>query len=311
MNYLKGVHNLRKVVGVRKTSGYLWRFSKKMWALKEGQYGSDPSLIKAADACFKDIVAKYVNKTPSSSPINKEMFLLWWTGWDKVPPIVAAAKASLLKNYPDYRIHFLAQDNIEQFIEKDNPVYQLFLHKKIAVQMFSDYLRFYLLKKYGGYWVDATLFFTKRFDLDFLLEGKDFSSLYYASLAKWFYYEGLSAKWADFFFASRPGSVVASCFVECLESYFAGHSPNYDYFMMDSLLFYFLIQGVGQGEIDRIPPLSGNCEYACLDLGYDKPATEVAKREVDKIPQKLNWRQKYDPKKKDSIMAYLLSSLTK
>lgn len=65
--------------------------------------------------------------------------------------VIQAHKENWMRKIPDWEIIFLDQTTVVEYLDAEGINY---LNSLKPIQ-FSDYLRFYLLKKYGGLWMDA------------------------------------------------------------------------------------------------------------------------------------------------------------
>lgn len=309
MNYFKGFHVLRTVVGYRKLFSYFLRASKKAIYLDQGRQGLDQVQIEAARKLFLDIAIKYRDVPQSKEPINKVIYMFWWTGFDSAPEIVKLSLKSIKKSYPDYKLVLIDKTNINSFLPEDDLVFKKFKNDGINVQNFTDYLRFYLMFNYGGYWMDATMFFTKRFDLDQLLDDRDFTSIGFSTLSRCFFCQGMPTRWADFFYGARKGAFICKAFIECFQRYYKDHDYPFDYFMVDCILFMFMEQGVENHIIDRIPCFTGSCVFTFPTYGINSKATPRALYEASLVPQKLDRKIDVKKLKKDGLLYALINNL--
>lgn len=310
MNYFRGFKTLGKIAGLRSLCAYLLRATKKAIYLDQGRQGLDRNQIKAARVLFNDIADKYVDADPSTEPINKTIYMLWWDGFDNAPEIVKVCLDSVKLHFPDFKLVLVDKTNIKEFIPNDDIVLKSFEKKHLTIQNFSDYLRFYLLSTRGGYWVDATMLFTDDFNLEALLDdGRDFSSIGFSTLSRCFYCDGMPTRWADFFFCARKGSPICKAFVECFQLYYSKYTYQFDYFMMDCILYFFMEKNVEKGIIDRIPTFSGSCIFTFPSYGINGKATERALIEARMVPQKLNRKINVSKLKKDGLLSTLIKSI--
>ena len=92
----------------------------------------------------------------------KHIFIIWFQGFDKMPEICKECYNSWKYKNKDWKIHFIDNSNIHQYIDKKN----LFKFKKIKpIQCYADAVRLELIYRYGGLYVDATIFCNKPLDL--------------------------------------------------------------------------------------------------------------------------------------------------
>ena len=106
---------------------------------------------------FADVIRDGVTVYDKQSKSDK-VWICWFQGEQNAPMIVKAAMASVKKNLPDRDIVIISDENISDYVQF--PDYILEKRKKgiIGPAHFSDLLRIELLCKYGGIWIDATVF---------------------------------------------------------------------------------------------------------------------------------------------------------
>jgi len=99
--------------------------------------------------------------------MNKTIWIAWLQGWDKVSSLQNKCLQSWKHYNPDWEVKIIDNTNIFDYIPEiktdlpgldTNPVHS------------SDIYRTYLVKKYGGIWVDSTCFCNKPLD-DWLPPG--------------------------------------------------------------------------------------------------------------------------------------------
>ena len=87
--------------------------------------------------------------------------IIWWCwlqGEDKAPRVTRTGLASLRRNLPDYEVRVLTWNNLKDYVDLPRVIYDKFSAGWIAGAHFSDILRLALLSKYGGLWVDSTVY---------------------------------------------------------------------------------------------------------------------------------------------------------
>lgn len=87
-----------------------------------------------------------------------------WSYWDdeNIPPVVQLCLSSWKKYNNDYQVRVLNDTNYREYTpDLDHSSFD-------SKTRFADYLRFQLLAKHGGIWMDATMLCTKP--LDWLIE---------------------------------------------------------------------------------------------------------------------------------------------
>ena len=120
-----------------------------------------------------DYLSKYeyvldnCNKIETSDEYKNKIWQCWFQGKENMPEIVKKCTDSVRK-YHDKDIIFLDKNNIIDYIQL--PEYILDKHKQgiIPYANFSDICRLTLLAKYGGTWVDSTIYLTDKIPDDIL-----------------------------------------------------------------------------------------------------------------------------------------------
>lgn len=99
---------------------------------------------------------------------SKIIWQYWHQGIENAPEIIKKCVESVKKYHPEYQINILSFDTIKDYVEIPQKFYTLLEQKKIPIAIFSDILRLNLLSKYGGMWIDSTIFLTGRIPDDIL-----------------------------------------------------------------------------------------------------------------------------------------------
>ncbi|MDR1678790.1 MAG: capsular polysaccharide synthesis protein [Prevotellaceae bacterium] len=123
---------------------------------------SDISILGAYDYMQK---YKYAVKRPVAEPVAistdnlypNKIWTMWLQGVENAPEIIQKCIASVKKQYGD-EVIVLTNENISQFV--DIPYFVAQKHKKgiISNTFYSDIIRFLIIEKYGGLWLDGTTF---------------------------------------------------------------------------------------------------------------------------------------------------------
>ncbi len=85
----------------------------------------------------------------------KIIWRYWDQGWDKSPFMVQECSKSIVHYAPDWEVHNLDKETVKNFIELPKRIDEI---PDLPIQPISDLIRMLLLKKYGGVWIDATVF---------------------------------------------------------------------------------------------------------------------------------------------------------
>lgn len=110
---------------------------------------------------YKDVLDQ--TNTEWRGDSRKIVWVFWWQGKDSKPPICKACYKSLVKACPqNYEIVNLSRDNISDWITIPSEIYDKVKKGVFSFTHLSDIIRTMLLAKYGGLWVDSTLYFGRE-----------------------------------------------------------------------------------------------------------------------------------------------------
>lgn len=95
---------------------------------------------------------------------SKNIWWCWLQGEDNAPKLCKACLRSVRRNFSDYKITVITETNLSDYVKI--PDFILAKYKKgiIGRAHFADILRTMLLVKYGGVWVDSTVYCSGRND---------------------------------------------------------------------------------------------------------------------------------------------------
>lgn len=103
---------------------------------------------------------------------SKIIWTLWMQGYENAPELVKCTIDSIRKfaELNDFQFILLEKDTIEKYIEFPKLIKKKMDLGIIDYTKISDILRVSLLAKYGGTWVDATIYIKEDFDSSLLLQ---------------------------------------------------------------------------------------------------------------------------------------------
>lgn len=95
--------------------------------------------------------------------VSKTIWCLWFQGWANAPDLVKACGASWRHHNPDWNIQYLSLDTLEAYVDRFSDLGVIF-EKNVPMEARSDALRIELLSRYGGVWVDGTVYCLRPLD---------------------------------------------------------------------------------------------------------------------------------------------------
>ncbi len=94
--------------------------------------------------------------------LPRTIWCLWFQGWANAPDIVKACAASWQKLNPDWTVHLLSQDTLEAYLAPVSA--PAIAAGNLPMEALSDVLRIELLDRFGGIWIDSTVYCLKPLD---------------------------------------------------------------------------------------------------------------------------------------------------
>lgn len=100
------------------------------------------------------------NKPWTSKEKVKKIWIYWEQGIENAPPLVKRCVSSVKKWNSDINLEIVSMENMNQYIEIPQDILEMHESGIIGYAHFADLVRLELLYKYGGLWMDATVFCT-------------------------------------------------------------------------------------------------------------------------------------------------------
>jgi hypothetical protein len=120
---------------------------------------------------YKGLIKSYTHRGKAFSPNGNDakIWIMWWQGWDNMPPIVKACFHSIQKhNKSQYPIVLLTKDNFKEYVNLPGYILKKVDEGLITLTHLSDIIRVCLLADHGGLWLDSTIYATRDFADDLL-----------------------------------------------------------------------------------------------------------------------------------------------
>ncbi len=93
----------------------------------------------------------------NSTKCPRIIWIYWYQGLGQALHVVQECARTWEALNPEYAVHRLSADNLAEFLDLTQIIPPGRM-KKMNVVALSDIIRFYLLERHGGVWVDSTLF---------------------------------------------------------------------------------------------------------------------------------------------------------
>lgn len=89
---------------------------------------------------------------------DKYIWICWFQGMENAPKLVKRCYASVKRNMPDKEIIVITKENMDQYVNFPDHILKKWKRGLITDTKMSDFLRMELLIRYGGLWMDSTIF---------------------------------------------------------------------------------------------------------------------------------------------------------
>ena len=128
--------------------------------IKDKKFKRKKMLLLADKAYLKRYlyVLDGIKKSISDMPFDDVIWTCWLQGEENALPIVKACINSIRRTYPNKKLIIITSQNIRQYADIPEYIYQKWQKGIITNTHFSDILRVCLLYQHGGTWMDATVF---------------------------------------------------------------------------------------------------------------------------------------------------------
>lgn len=164
-------------------------------------------------------------KTQSCNTI----WVCWLQGYDNAPELVKKCIDQLKKNN---NVILIDLTNYNSYVDIPEFIIEKFHKKTITPTHFSDILRFALMSKHGGIWIDSTYLILNK--LPEHLFTKDFFTLSskLETFKKWI----PEGKWSGNFMKFNHGDPTPTIIYQCFLNYWKNNDYLIDYFLIDFII---------------------------------------------------------------------------
>lgn len=108
---------------------------------------------------YKRTLAEFDNNYSENEHLSSNrIWICWFQGMDNAPYIVKKCYNSVQENFPDKEIVVITSDNFTDYVDFPDYILDKWRAGMITHTHMTDLLRLELLIKYGGMWLDATVF---------------------------------------------------------------------------------------------------------------------------------------------------------
>lgn len=239
-----------------------------------------------------EILSKYRDNTYMGTPDeNSPIWICWWTGIENAPKLVQQCIMSIISHSHNRRVVIITQNNYSEFLDIPAFFIEKVSKKQILIAHFTDYIRVSLLHKFGGLWLDATIFCTDDIP-NYCFTAPFFSCKSEAPDKRYF----SKKKWTTFVLGGYRGSALFRYLQDAFECYWSKNEKAIDYLMFDHLIYLaHQTNNHFKEVIESLTPNNPNRDDLQSAMNERQPAENFEQfLNNDTVLYKLSWREKYE-----------------
>jgi len=223
----------------------------------------------------------------SPNPYPDKIWTMWLQGVENAPELIQKCVASVKKYYGN-EVIVLTHENIHDFVEIPDVIIEKHQKGIISNTHFADFVRFLVIEKYGGLWLDGTTFL-----LDSIPD--------YIRFADIFFYRNVNEKLRASVgvIAAKPHHPLISKTIIMMLEYWKNENRLVSY-SITMLLFAMVVNNSAEmrSVYNQIPHLEAiNKSLLLLKLFEKYDETHLVAIKQQSVIQQLSWKfskEKYE-----------------
>ncbi len=279
------MHKFKYLASLCKSFSFLYMVSQLALIVTDHLGWFIPSLYRWRNSYIRQLIEELADEYAIQPKVEgsevyapSQIWTMWQQGLDQAPSVVAYCIQSMRRQG---NVVVLDEKNLINYIDVP-PVIRSKVGAAISYTHFSDYVRFAVLARHGGLWLDATVLCTGPIPME------AYEMPFYTFRQRAAPNVKMANSWWKGYIQGTDGSSGIFEFCRCLlEAYWAKYNILVDYFLIDHLLSYALSLPEYAGYSNDIPWVDRSIYW--LEHHY----TDVWRDEdEDKIPNmsKLSYK---------------------
>ena len=180
-----------------------------------------------------EVVQRFVQKAPGADigaeiGATSPIWVCWWQGEEQMPEVVRLCYRSIKQHACQHPVVLITEENQSQYLHLPPMVWDKYQAGIISRTHLSDIARVFLLKEYGGIWMDATILLTE--DVDHVV---DTHSSYWSYRHVTPYNNVSKGLWTSYFQASSKGHFISAYLYESLLHWWGHNDKLFTYLQFD------------------------------------------------------------------------------
>ena len=197
------------------------------------------------------------------SEASNKVWICWFQGMENAPELVKRCYQSVKENMPDRDIVVITSENMNDYVQFPEFIIEKWKKGQITHTHMTDLLRLELLIKYGGMWLDATVFCSGGNIPDYFFKSELF---FYQCLKPG--RDGHCSYISSWLMSAKSNNKILMAVRELLYTYWKENSSMWDYFLLHD--FMAIVLDFYQDDWKSIVPRDNATPHILLLRLFDK-----------------------------------------
>ncbi|WP_288162059.1 capsular polysaccharide synthesis protein [Dubosiella newyorkensis] len=277
-------------------------FSKK--SLEILRLATSNKLLSRLRKKYKSFIREFVESNNFEGSLyqsSKKVWVCWLQGFNNAPLMVKKCILSQQKYLPNREYIIINEENYSKYVTFPDYIVDKIDRGLISKTHFSDLLRLELLNKYGGTWIDATVFITREVP-SYMLNSELFVFQDLKPGA-----DGHSTVISSWFMTAQAGNRIISLTLALLYEYWRKNNKLKDYFLLHD--FFQLAIEAYPDEWSKVIPFSNSTPHILLLRLFDPFDEKTWNAIKEQTPiHKLSYKfEEKNFKKKDTYFSKIIN----
>lgn len=186
-------------------------------------------IAKKLETKYNYLIDKYKDVDIEYHKNDNLIWVFWYQGEKEMPELVKLCIENMRKKLKSHKVIIISKENLKDYIELPDYIYEKFNQKIIGPAHFSDIVRAKLLSEHGGIWLDATIYISEPIPKK---EINDIKTIKFHCEEKTSISKG---RWCGFFLGKINPKLYKFMYDFYLE-YWQEENIIIDYFLMDYMI---------------------------------------------------------------------------
>ena len=226
---------------------------------------------------------------------SNKVWVCWLQGMENAPELVKRCYESIMQNLTDREIILITSENMDQYVQFPQYIIDKWKSGVITNTHRTDLLRLELLIRYGGMWLDATVFCSEeRKNIpDYFFESDLF---FYQSLKPG--RDGNATYISSWLMSAKTNNKVLLATRELCYEYWKRENQMLDYFLLHD--FFSIVLDRYTEEWNKVVPRDNATPHVLLLRLFDQYDEKIWKAIKKQTPfHKLSYKYKDEQRLKD------------